>query len=291
MYITLLAVLLFPFVALALYSLGALAWTALSHLKFVTFYRSEGQAPPTMTRREWARFYRRTLVGALYLLWWSIRAAGRAGYRPPRGENTGSPVLCVHGIFMNASCMWGIRQALEASGRGTRAVSMGVPLPTPMAYAGPLTKVLDEMARSFPDQQFDVVAHSLGGVMLREVLRRRPDLAPRLGRVVTLGSPHRGTGFLRWMRFGPLYQMLNRHSVYLHDLPDFTELAPDAEVTTVATVHDLVVYPLDRAFLDGTDKVALEQVSHLGLMVRQEVMQVIVESLDRPVGEDSSDAS
>ena len=181
---------------------------------------------------------------------------------------------------MNASCMWGIRQALEAAGRGTRAVSMGVPLPTPMAYAGPLIKVMDEMARMFPDQRFDVVAHSLGGVMVREVLRRRPDLAPRVGRIVTLGSPHRGTAFLRWMRFGPLYRMLSRQSTYLRDLPDFTALAPESVVTTVATQHDLVVYPIEQAFLPGANQVTLEQVSHLGLMVRPEVMEVILTALE-----------
>ena len=289
----LLVILLFPFVALALFSLGALFWTAVSHLRWAASYRAENSTPPAMSRHDWIRFYRHTLIGALYLLWWSIRAVGQAGYRPPRGGRTSAagshsprsesllpPVLCIHGIFMNASCMWGIRQALEAAGRGTRAVSMGVPLPTPMAYAGPLIKVMDEMARMFPDQRFDVVAHSLGGVMVREVLRRRPDLAPRVGRIVTLGSPHRGTAFLRWMRFGPLYRMLSRQSTYLRDLPDFTALAPESVVTTVATQHDLVVYPIEQAFLPGANQVTLEQVSHLGLMVRPEVMEVILTALE-----------
>ena len=281
-------ILLAPVAGILIFSMGTIFWTALSNWKFVAFYRTQDTAPPPMTPKEWVRFYRRTLVGALYLLWWSIRAAGQGKYHPPDAESTGRPVLCVHGIFMNSSCMWGIRRYLEQHGRGTRSVSLGVPLPTPLSYAGPLISVMDDMTRQFPGQQFDVVAHSLGGVMLREVLRRRPDLASSVGRVVTLGTPHRGTAFLRWMRFGPLYRILNRHSTYLKDLPNFTELAPDCEVTTVATRHDLVVYPIEMALLDGATQVRLDQVSHLGLMVRPEVMRIVLDSLSDREGVNQS---
>lgn len=284
----LLLILIFPFVALFAYSVGAIFWTALSQLKFLAFYRREGLAPPPMTGQEWVRFYRRTLVGALYLLWWSIRAAGQAKYHPPAIEPTGRPVLCVHGVFMNSTCMWGIRRSLESEGRGTRSVSLGVPLPTPLSYAGPLIRVMDDMRRQFPEQKFDVVAHSLGGVMLREVLHRRSDLIPSVGRIVTLGTPHRGTAFLRWMRFGPLYRMLNRQSSYLKALPTFADLAPESPVTTVATRHDLVVYPVDMALLENTTQICLDQVSHLGLMVRPDVMRVIVDSLSADAGESSA---
>ncbi len=277
---TLLYLLLAPIAGLILFSLTVVFWTGLSQLKFLAFYRGEGMPPPPMGAGGWALFYRRTLRGALYLLWWSIRAAGQAGYRQPAGRPSGRPVLCVHGIFMNSTCMWGIRSALQRDGRGTRSVSLGMPIPTPMVYAKPLASVMDEMATSFPDQGFDVVAHSLGGVMLREVLRQRPDLAPSIGRIVTLGTPHHGTAFVRWLRFGPLYQMLNRQSTYLRDLPAFAELAPAAKVTTVATRHDLVVYPIESALLAGTEKVILDDISHLGLMCQPAVMEIVVEALE-----------
>lgn len=271
--------LLAPIAAVGLFCLGVFFWTALSHLKFDLFHRRETGGPPPMGRGDWVRFYWHTLQGAFLLLWWSIRAVGLAGYRLPRGSETGRPVLCVHGIFMNSTCMWGIRRALAGAGRGTRAISLGVPLPTPLAYAGPLTRVMAEMAADFPDSGYDVVAHSLGGVMLREVLRRRPELASSVNSVVTLGSPHHGTAFLRWMQFGPLYRMLNRHSTYLAELPTLAELAPDVTATTVATTHDLVVYPTAMAHLEGARQITLERISHLGLMMRPEVMEVLVDSL------------
>lgn len=276
--------LLAPIAAVALFCLGVFFWTALSHFKFVLFHRRESGGPPPMGRGEWVRFYLHTLQGAFLLLWWSIRGIGLAGYRSPRVPETGRPVLCVHGIFMNSTCMWGIRRALADAGRGTRAISLGVPLPTPLAYAGPLTRVMEQMASDFPESGYDVVAHSLGGVMLREVLRRRPELAARLKRVVTLGSPHHGTAFARWMRFGPLYRMLNRHSTYLAKLPTFAQLAPDVSATTVATTHDLVVYPTSMAHLEGARQITLDRISHLGLMVQPEVMGVIVEALSESHG-------
>jgi len=272
--------LLVPIAGLLLFCVGVIFWTGLSHLKFADFYRREGIKPPPLSSAEWIHFYIHTLQGALSLLWWSIRAAGLAKYRQPSGSPAGRPVLCVHGIFMNSTCMWGIRTALAGAGRGSRAISLGIPFPTPLAYAGPLTSVMEEMAGAFPQSGYDIVAHSLGGVLIREVLRRRPELASSIGRVVTLGSPHHGTGFLRWMRFGPVYKILNRNSTYLRDLPTLRQLAPSIEVTTVASRHDLVVYPTEMAHLDGARQVTLEKVSHLGMMVRDEVMRVILDTLD-----------
>ena len=124
--------LLAPVVGLLLYSVGVVFWTGLSHLRYVAFYRREGQTPPPIGTGGWTRFYKRTLVGALYLLWWSIRAVGRHGLRQREGPSTGRPVLCVHGIFMNGTSMWGIRRSLEKRGRATRAVSLGVPIPSPL---------------------------------------------------------------------------------------------------------------------------------------------------------------
>ena len=74
--------------------------------------------------------------------------------------------------------------------------------------------------------------------------------------------------------------MLNRQSTYLRDLPGFAELAPDAIVTTVASRHDLVVYPTEMALLAGSKQITLDEISHLGLMCQPTVMGVVVESLE-----------
>ncbi len=274
--------LLVPVALLLAYGVGVLFWAAVSQIRAWDFFRHRDDSPPGLGLVGWLRFYQETLAGAYKLLWWSVRAAFQAGIRQPSGPKTGRTVLCIHGLFMNSSCMWGIRRHLESIGRPTRGVFMGLPLPTPMAYVGPLTRVMRELAEECREEGFDIVAHSIGGVMIREVLHRQPELAQGIRRVVTLGSPHHGTAVLRWIKHGPIYKMLSLDSRYLRELDDLQVLAPQTDTTTVGSQHDLVVYPVETCHLDGARPVTLETISHLGLMTEKRILIEIEAGLAVP---------
>ena len=127
--------------------------------------------------------------------------------------------------------------------------------------------------------------------MVRQVLQENPDLVKAVRRIVTLGSPHRGTAFLRWMRHGPVYQMLRYHSDYLHHLDDFRNLAPGSAVTTIGTLHDLVVYPVETTHLESSQRVTLSEISHLGLMTEPTVLTLVAETLGATEGQSDVDRS
>ena len=267
---------------LSAFSITVLFWACFSQLRFLSYFRNQKDRPPPLGFEGWITFYWRTLKGAWVLLWWTFRAAFRSPLRQPKGVVTGKPVLCVHGLFLNDTTMWGIRQRLQSLGRPTRAIFMGLPIPTPMAYVEPLTRVMREMADRFPDEGFEVVAHSIGGVMVREVLTRNPELANSVHRIVTLGSPHHGTAVVRWIHFGPIHKMLALDSDYLKGLADFRTLAPSADVTTLATQHDLVVYPVWTSFLEGALRVTMSEVSHLGLLTEPRAHDEIERAFSQP---------
>ena len=260
-----------------------LFWAGFSQLRFLSYFRDQEERPPALGLSGWIAFYWRTLRGAFVLLWWTFRGGVQAGFHHPKGTVTGRPVLCVHGLFLNATTLWGIRRRLEHLGRPTRAVFMGLPIPTPMVYVGPLTRVMRELAARFPERGFDIVAHSIGGVMIREVLSRNPDLTSSVHRIVTLGSPHHGTAVVRWLRFGPIYNMLALDSDYLEGLADFRTLAPQAAVTTLATLHDLVVYPARVSYLEGASRVTLNKISHLGLLTETLAIDEIERAFSDPL--------
>lgn len=271
----LLALLVIPIALLAAFGVTVVFWACFSQLRFLSYFRDKEPQPPALGISGWISFYWRTLIGAYKLLWWTFRAAFHSSLIEPEGPVSGRPVLCVHGLFLNDTTLWGIRQRLRALGRPTRAVFMGVPYPTPATYVVPLTRVMREMANRYPDEGFEIIAHSIGGVMTREVLTRHPDLASSVHRIVTLGSPHHGTAVVRWIRFGPIYRMLALGSDYLRQLGDFAVLAPHATATTLATQHDLVVYPVATCHLDGAHPVTLSEISHLGLLTEPRVLDEI----------------
>jgi triacylglycerol esterase/lipase EstA (alpha/beta hydrolase family) len=151
-----------------------------------------------------------------------------------------------------------------------------------MSYVQPLTRVMQELAEQYPEKGFDIVAHSIGGVMAREVFRQHPELTDSVGRIVTLGSPHHGTAVVRWIKFGPIYKMLALNSRYLENLESFAALAPRSAATTIATRHDLVVYPFMACHLEGARQVTIDRISHLGLMTEEHALDQVESALAAP---------
>jgi pimeloyl-ACP methyl ester carboxylesterase len=129
------------------------------------------------------------------------------------------------------------------------------------------------MANRSPDG-FDVVCHSMGGVLLRRLLVDHPDLAPHVRTVVTLGSPHAGTAAIRILP--PIAELadLRPGSAWIAALPD----APSGWIT-VAGEDDAVVYPQHTAHLPQSRRVDLAGIGHLGLLVRQDVHAAVLAAL------------
>lgn len=261
-----------------LWLVPAIVWTAVLHFRFHAYHRRTGKAYPPLGVRGWVRLYIQTAISILRICWWSVRALVSDGLRVPRGEVSGVPVLCVHGFHMKGSCMWGIRRTLERRGRSTRAVSLGAPYRAPEVYAASLARALNAL---LPDSggKVDVVAHSMGGLVVRLALAQDPALAVSIRRVVTLGAPHHGTALLRWLRFGPVYDMMGREVEFLQKLPPLSESAPEIQATTIATVHDFVVYPVETAHMKGARQITLERVGHTSLVSHRRVIELVADLL------------
>jgi pimeloyl-ACP methyl ester carboxylesterase len=263
---------------LALLFLAWLAgWILLAHIRYISYHRRQGLAVPRLGPGGWVIFYARMLAAIATLSWWFIHGMSQEGLRSPADGKRGKPVLCVHGFHMNGTCMWGLRRALERRGRPTRALSLGWPYRPAASYAEALTTVMIEMQAAFPEEGFDIVAHSMGGLIVRMVLAQRPELAGAIGRVVTLGTPHHGTAFLRTIRRGPVYDMMSRESLFLATLPDFRQTVPSSDVVTVAADPDLVVYPIDTNHLAGARALNLRREGHSSLLTHPPAVELVAQ--------------
>ncbi len=257
-----------------------LGWLGAAHLRYVRFHRRIGRKLAPLRPGDAVRYYLETLVGVARSLTWRVTARHDAGWRVPR-EVTGPPVVCVHGFLMNHTALTGLRRRLEARGRPTRSVYLGSPRRSIDGYLPALEAVLEEAVARFPDQRIDLVAHSMGGLVCRRLVALRPDLASRVRRVVTLGTPHRGTPVSRSLPVGPEVLQMAPGSPFLGALPTFAESAPEATIFTVAADPDLVVYPREAAHLEGAEQIDLPGVSHLGLVTDPRAIETVVGLLTR----------
>lgn len=240
----------------AAYATAVSTWLALAHRRYREVTGQPGPPPrihAAEVRRKWA------------LRRWQLRGA------LPSPALPGPPVLLVHGFVARASHFRGLQHALHARGRATRAVDLGWPLRGVDTYTPNLVQALEAAPR------VDVVAHSMGGIVLRAALRDRPDLRGRVRTVVTLGSPHHGTEAARGLPPGLPRDLadLAPDSPYLQALPPLADLLPDAARHAVAARYDVVVFPTERAFPAGMQSHLLPHLGHNGLLTEPEVHRLI----------------
>lgn len=272
MLVLILVVLVIALLLALLTAVGLVLWTlVLAQVVLHTWYRlyMGGEAMPLLAvvRVQIHETFAWFKVWFWHFTWWSPFA--------PTGDR---PVLAIHGYTQNPTNWSGLRRLLRAEGRRCDTVFLGFPWPwrSVEGYGGPLERTLDALkARG---QRVDVVVHSMGGLVLRELLARREDLREVLGHVVTLGTPHHGTASARLPLLRPAPQ-LAYESPWIQALPTLTAMLSPAAVTTIGSSMDLVVYPEATTRQPGATHHVVSHVGHAGLLVDSTVLQLAVAAL------------
>lgn len=186
-------------------------------------------------------FARRTLVGA---------------------AGPGLPVVLVPGIYCNAGLWRWMRRRLKALGVAhTWAVTLEPPLAGIDALAERLAEKIEEVCRQSGAEQVVVVGHSMGGLVARACLRD-PAARARIARIVTLGTPHRGS-FLAYWGLGRNAFEMRRGSAWLATLNAAGD--PPLPLVSMFSWHDNFVAPQDSSILPGAENVPLAGIGHLAL--------------------------
>lgn len=168
-----------------------------------------------------------------------------------------NPVVLVHGIWNTASIFSPLRAYLERSGWQTYALSM-----CPNNGDAPLELLAEQVCEFVaeqidPQQPFDLVGFSMGGLISRYYVQRLGGLA-RVQRFVTVSAPHQGTVLgafsrrygIRQMRPGsPLIKSLNQD---IHQLNTLT-------FSSLWTPFDLLILPPRSSDLQNFEKMEVRR--------------------------------
>jgi pimeloyl-ACP methyl ester carboxylesterase len=198
------------------------------------------------------------------------------------------PVVLVHGFLATPTLMLPLRRRLERADRPVRTVALApLAVQEVRGLARQLDANVERVRRELGAERVDVVGVSLGGV-LALWWAHHLDGWPRVRRLVTVGSPVRGT----WAAAAglPVLGLVSRGIWQL--LPAaalVTELGrplpPDADVTTVSLAGDLVCPP-SRCRLDGATNVIFPMprtpITHQWLVLSRRVAREVGRVLDHP---------
>ncbi|MBI1948010.1 MAG: alpha/beta hydrolase [Deltaproteobacteria bacterium] len=240
-----------------------LAWLR----RAIHFARHAIAAPPR--RLPFLLALAREVRAQLVIVGWTLLRRGRRLAAPGGAP----PVVLIHGLMADGTSMWGVQRALHAAGRNTVAPSLGGALRPIGSYAERLARVLSSTAGPI-----DVVCHSLGGIVLRATLEKHPALRARIRRVVTVATPHHGSGAARWLPI-PEARALVPGGAFITALPSLRALLPSAHITTLASRHDCVVYPHDTSRVEGAVTHELDDLMHAELIVDDDAVRLVVDAV------------
>lgn len=276
--------------ALALLWLGSLNAQALWLEQMVLAPWQHGDDPtPRPAWRTRLRAWVREVRCSSRLFGWAMPWAASTwpDRLPPREDIApGSRgVLLVHGYLCNRGVWNDWYPRLAARGIPVVGVSLAPVFASIDDYADTIDAALRRLQQSTGQAPL-VVCHSMGGLVLRAWRRDRlargeapAAVDARVHRIVTVGTPHRGTWLAHWGRQPSAVQM-RPGSAWLQDLAASESAAWRARFTCLGSDCDNVVFPPRCATLEGADNRRIPGRGHLDLLADPRVLAIVFEGLE-----------
>jgi hypothetical protein len=167
-------------------------------------------------------------------------------------------VVLVHGILCNRAVWAGFRRRLVQYGFRPRAVTVEPVL-------GSLDAMADDLARQLAalPRPVRVVGHSMGGLVTRRMLQRRPEV--RVLGVVTIGTPHSGS-VQAALAFAEAGRSLRRGSPWLRALEAGGGAPAGLPCVSMYAWHDELVSPPTACRWTGARELAYRGIGHIDLL-------------------------
>lgn len=202
----------------------------------------------------------------------------------PRPEGAHRLILCLHGLAGHPQNFLPLRTFFRIYG-WTRVYSFSYDDSAPLERSAErFVALADEVLRvnALPrDTRFDLVAHSMGGIVARIALLD-PAFARRVHRMVTVGAPHQGTLAARFLAtpraldLRPESPLMRRLSVQV-PWPGPPTLPP---LVAFYSRADILMLPAATATLEGADNREIPGVSHSGYLVWPRALAQVKAALD-----------
>jgi pimeloyl-ACP methyl ester carboxylesterase len=238
-------------------------------------------------RADRPREVRLGLAGTLRLFWHEfVTIAGNAPrmilyrvlMRDPPAARAELPVLLVHGVLCNAGVWHPFAQWAARKGIGPiYALSYGPPLASIELFVDQVAAKIDRILEETQAKQVVVIAHSMGGLVMRAYFRRCG--GAKVAKLVTVGAPHEGSVHA-WMAAGTSLAQIRPRNPWLVALgaPDGPEIPP---IVSIWSWHDSMVAPQTSSRITYGDNIVLGGVAHNALLRDPQVFGHLAEEIER----------
>jgi len=265
-------------IALGLLAFGCLFYVLVS---YAMAFLGRGRPSPRarLARAMLAELGTTLILLPLWPFWWLIGSSYAAtveGVGKARGGR--HPVILLHGFAMNRTNWVWVGSRLAAHGIGPLYATSYFSPQAVSRSALHLKHFIERVVAREDAERVDIVAHSLGGIVARFYIERLGG-ARRVGRLVTIGSPHRGTAHSTVFGWVGSAREMAPGSPFLDDLGT---PSPGVAYTSIWSRADAVVVPPESSSIEpaGEDRV-FDDLGHLSLLLSPRVLGCVAERLNQ----------
>ncbi|MGC1387375.1 MAG: alpha/beta fold hydrolase [Steroidobacteraceae bacterium] len=196
---------------------------------------------------------------------------------PPPAALPPRPVLLLHGFLCNGRVWSALQGRLQSAGFGPVEAPDVVPLLADIeTQAGRVAPVLLALQARCGGERVVIIAHSMGGLIARVLLRDFG--AGVIRRIVTIASPHHGTLLARGLPW-PNAAQISDASPWLRTLNSAQEGRFTVPMSSVYSRQDNLVVPPLSACLQGAELKELRGIGHLAMLRSRRALDCVMASL------------
>lgn len=202
---------------------------------------------------------------------------------PERSRRAGQrPVILVHGYGGNSANFLWLQWRLRRRGfANVYAVSYTPPHINCRKLALQVRDHVDRILAVTGSEQADIVCHSMGGPLTRYALKDL-GLAGKVDKVISLGSPHRGTRIAAIFPATGAAAQLRHESPFVRELANGGDAPGGARFYCIYSSMDNFVLPDRTATLDGAQQnIHLPYLGHCALLYSRRVARTVDDCLRR----------
>lgn len=201
--------------------------------------------------------------------------------------------MFIHGLFMNGMEMLKLRKHFEKAGYDVHQFHYA----STRAETDEIILSLNRLVQSLGSQTINFVCHSMGGLIIRHYIEKyHPD---NCGRIITIGTPHKGSEVARAVRMTVLGGWMLGQSPNHGLVSSMPKWHGEYPLASIAGTHGIGLGQLfhhmlrendgtvtvDETILDGADEHKVFSGSHLGLLLSEKVAEYCLDFIQQDASE------
>ena len=196
----------------------------------------------------------------------------------PVTDNRISVIVLVPGYLMNEGCMWILRWRLVRDGFTVRVCEPVDKMSSIDNQARRLGEFIDTIING--DATLTLIGHSLRGLVCRQYVAKYSHERQNVYRLITLGTPHRGTSL--WSAgIGAVVRDLRPGSSFLAQLEEYSSGQYPPQRLSIASDFDELIIPNENADYPGAEHRRVHLIGHFRLVLSARVYKHIHQFLNK----------